>query len=281
MEGNEQMSMGEQLAAVEALLMGQDPKGQEKEKEGDQEGSGNGSDSPSGKADAQQAEGDQGEGDDAPEGAKDPSDAEKNLKDDSGLDYGLIVPLGGGRETTLGELKDYFTGAESREVEVQEREAGILRRQVEMDEIVHVLFRSGQLPPSLKMTVANYLDEHHARASAAVLENIPAWKDESSKAADYGLIRDLAREYGLGAQIEHQLQYPSHPGTLQLLRDFARLKETVRKARGDLRPKPDAQSRIKPQKAPAVSQADSLAARARQTGRTSDKVSAVAALLKG
>jgi hypothetical protein len=251
---------------VAALLSGQDPQahpeGQEERQE-EQE-------TPPQLDGEGQAEEEQQAGDDSPKGQ------EEEQKPD-GLDYTQPIPLGNGREATLGELKDYFQAAEQRELQAQEREAAIARQQVELDEMLYSVV--DELPPQLRQIVAQRMSAQHARAAAAVLEAIPQWREETARQADFGLIQGLAEEYGLTAQIGHQLKFPSHPGTLQLLRDFARLRETVRKAGGKLKAAQAPQSRIKPGTVPRQDKGQALIQRAKQSGKQADQLAAVAQLL--
>lgn len=196
-----------------------------------------------------------------------------------GLDYGLAIPLGNGRDATLGELKDAYNRAEMREVEVQEREAAILRQNVELDEVLNSVM--DQLPPQLRSAAAEHLSRTHARAAAAVLEAIPQWREETARQADFGMIQELADSYGLGAHVAHTLKYPSHPGTLQLLRDFARLRDTVRKAGGKLKAAQAQHSKITPANVSRQDEGKALAQRAKQSGKVGDQIAAVSQLLRG
>lgn len=217
----------------------------------------------------------------APDDATDvatPEPDKQNLAEEDTLDYKMSIPLGNGRDATLGELKDAYQAAETRELDVQSREAAISRQYVEIDELLYSVV--DQLPPQLRDAAAQHLSRTHARASAAVLDVIPQWREETARQADFGLIKDLAKEYGLTAQIDHQLQYPSHPGTLQLLRDFSRLRDTVRKASGKLRAAQSPQSKIQASTVPRMDQGRALVQRAKQSGKQGDQVAAIAQLLR-
>ena len=58
----------------------------------------------------------------------------------------------------------------------------------------------------------------------AVLEAIPAWKDQDSMAKDRGGIVNMGSEYGFS---EQEITYTQDARTLRMLHDFLRLRERV------------------------------------------------------
>jgi hypothetical protein len=215
--------------------------------------------------------------DNAADDDPDASDDEKKDDEAGGVDYKQKIPLGDGRSITLGELKDAYQDSAARELEVQERETKMIEQSVEMQRILKYF---DCMPPQLRYRAAQDIDDHVRRESEGVMDVIPSWRHESARAADTILIQELASSYGMRAEIEAELRFPTDRRIVKMVRDFARLRAHVKQARAkaELAPKPSSQ--IKPVRNDGAGErVANLQQRAKTTRNASDQLKAVEALL--
>lgn len=203
----------------------------------------------------------------------------KKTGDVEKVDYAMEIPLADGSTVTLGALKDAYQDTRDRELDLQERENKMIERAVEQDRVLKYF---DQLPPQLRYRAAQDLDEHIRRESDGVLDLIPTWRHEDARTVDHGLILELAASYGMKAEVAAELKYPSDRRIVKMLRDFSRLKASVKQARLQAKQDPAPSSKIKPNRTDVTQgNAQALADKAKQSRSRADEIAAVGALLKG
>jgi hypothetical protein len=214
-----------------------------------------------------------------PDEPPDPKAGKKN-GDPEKVDYDQEIPMADGSTVKLGELKDAYQDTRERELDLQERENKMIERAVEQDRVLK--FFDANLPPQLRYRGAQQLDEIIRRESEGVLDLIPTWRHEDARTVDQDLILELANGYGMKAEIAAELRYPSDRRVVKMLRDFARLKASVKQARAAAKQAIPPSSQIKPSRNDGrQSNADALATKAKSSHTRGDEIAAVEALLKG
>lgn len=141
----------------------------------------------------------------------------------------LTIPLGDGETTTLGEWKDRVKSLrdlDSERTEVTDKrnelEKTLLQTRSEMNNLLSVI------PPEMREQMVGMAQDktrvYQQEQEQAVLEAIPAWKDQDNMAKDRGGIVNMGSEYGFS---EQEITYTQDARTLRMLHDFLRLRERV------------------------------------------------------
>lgn len=221
--------------------------------------------------------------DDAPGGdAKDDSDKEVQEADDGEPEtedpeaakafYAQEVKLSNGEVMTIGQMKDLAQDYSAKQVELVERENGVMRQRNELEEMGQYL----QLPPEvlerIQVQQRQYLTQEHHNMLAA----IPEFKDQVTFEKGRVAIFELGQEYGvdLSRVTDHRV--------VKMLHDYARLKSSIKTARDNVK-----QIRVQEPKAKNVApkgqrtDLNNAITRAKTTGNPADQERAVELLLKG
>ncbi len=203
--------------------------------------------------------------------------------------YDLVVPLGDGETTTLGELKDYRKEfgpiAEARE------QVETARNDLEKDKLatIHQWNAVGAaietpqeqaLFEKMQRQAQAYQDRWLTTQNKLIRETMPEWENADTRIADRDAIVALGREYGFSPP---EMTATHDARTLRMLRDHARLRGQL----AEMQKKPT-QQRAKPN-APGKTSGTKLTkrrlaqrrAQAKATPHLHDKASFVRDLLEG
>lgn len=248
-----------EIEQVEALLSGKPLKSQEKAPETGQD------DAPGGDAAADDGTEEEEEPDDEGAEGEEP-DAEAKAF------YAQSVKLSNGETMTVGALKDLAQDWNAKQVELIERENGVMKQRNELEEIGQYL----QLPPEVRERIEHQQREYLSQQHNQMLAAIPEFKDQASFEKGRVAIFDLGAEYGvdLSRVTDHRV--------VKMLHDFARLKVGIKAAKDNVKqirtPEPKAKQRA-PQG--RQSELNNAIERAKATGSAGDIDRAVGQLLKG
>ena len=141
----------------------------------------------------------------------------------------LVIPLGDDETTTLGEWKDRVKSLKSLDEERaditqirNDYEKSLLQTRTELSALMQLLPEENraELVKAAQERAGNYETEQQQ----AVLEAIPAWKDQDQLAKDRAGLVDMGSEYGFS---EHEITYTQDSRTLRMLHDFLRLRERI------------------------------------------------------
>lgn len=281
-EGRRSLSEDEKLAAVADLLSGKASGGGD-EDSGDSAQAGDGE----GEQGAGQQDGGEGGGGVADEddaAAEAAGEGKKAPARDDAF-YAQEVALPDGDVVTIGELKDAYAQRQASELAMTEREGKVARQIGEAHHLAEALRE--HVPPQYLQGAAQELDQRISREAAALLEIYPAWKQETARQADHGLVLDMVSRLagGQGTAIYHKiaafLDQPTDREVMQVLVGAARVLGQASKRQREL-------ERVRAEKpaarhaAPArpSTELDKLTRRAKETRRAEDQVRAVEALLR-
>lgn len=190
------------------------------------------------------------------------------------LDYGLKVPMTDGEPVTLGELKDAWQNRQSAMLELTNRENDVLR---ETEKAQMLLSYVEDLPPHIREAAKANAVADYQREMQLLVTIVPETKTPEGVNAMRTAIYGLAAEYGVPKRDIDQVK---HAVTIKMMYDFARLKQSIRAAKENVKPlrstEPKAEAGInKP-----TSELQRLTAQAKQSRRPQDEAAAVAALLR-
>jgi len=246
-----------EIEQVEALLTGKPLKSQEKAPETGQD------DAPGGDAAAE--EGEEAEPDAEGDEGEEPDTEAKAF-------YAQPVKLSDGSTMSVGELKDLAQGWNAKQVELIERENGVMKQRNELEEIVQYL----QLPPEVRERIQHQQTEYLSQQHNQMLAAIPEFQDRAQFEKGRVAIFDLGTEYGvdLSRVTDHRV--------VKMLHDFARLKVGIKAAKDNVKQirTPEPKAKHLPPKG-RQSELNTAIDRAKQTGNAGDIDRAVGQLLKG
>jgi len=211
-----------------------------------------------------------------PEGSPDePLAAEE--PEESSIDYDLEIPMPDGREAmTLGQMKDRVTELERTELQYQDRENDLARRQ---DEFAQIAAQSGvEINPQARQRMDQLMQDHLHHEHKAMIDSMPEVSDPTAFEKMKGEIMADMKEYGLEAMA---LQVTDH-NAIRYMRDNARLRRKLREAE-KLPEKIHKASKkgTKPRRATKRSTQDKMVADAMASNDDDTKQAAIDNLLRG
>jgi hypothetical protein len=224
------------------------------------------------KAKPEAPEKDHAEGEEAAEPEKEPAAADEPEKDE--VDYGMKVPITGGEPVTLGELKDLYQGRHAAQLELIERENGVLR---EMEKSAMLLQYVHDLPEHVREAASQQAVADYQREMQTLVSIVPELKTEEGSRAVKDAIYSLAAEYGVQRRDIDQIK---HAVTVKMLYDFARLRGDIRAAKANVKPLRSTEPAGKRPSSSHQPEAQQLAARAKQTRNSGDELAAIESLLR-
>jgi len=209
---------------------------------------------------------------DEPPPEKEEATAEEQAEE-AKLDYGMKVPITGSEPVTLGELKDAWQNRQTAMLEITDRENAVLR---ETEKAQTLLSYIDQLPPHIADAAKAQAATDYQREMQALVTILP----EAKTTEGIRHIRDglyaLAEEYGLS---KRDVDGVKHAVTIKMMHDFARLKQSIREAKQNVKPlRSDTPKAAQASINTNATQA--LIAKAKQSRNVSDEVAAIDALLR-
>jgi hypothetical protein len=201
--------------------------------------------------------------------------ATEETTEQAGLDYGMEVPMSSGEKVTLGALKDAWQARESAVLELTERENGVLR---EAERAVRLLQHVSMLPPEARQAAAERADAEYRRELELVGVSMPEARTPEGEKKIREDLFSLDDEYGLKRGVtESRIK---HASILKQLRDYARLKASIKEARANV--KPLRAESLKAAQGVAASKSDLQVAidKAKSSKNTNDEAKAIDALLR-
>ena len=211
------------------------------------------------------------------EAAEGESPAAEGEAESERIDYKLKIPMPDGADpVTLGELKDFYqkrskTSLEQIEAEnktMQEREAAeTLLRYVE------------DLPPEVRARAQNHAIRDYTKEMTLLQHAVPESKTPEGMAAMKKAILGLTDSYGVDPRaVERVMDHT----TIKMLYDYARLRESVKAAKGLVKPLRSVTPQASGKAASNPnSELQSRIDRAKRTRNDLDEAAAVDALLRG
>ena len=190
--------------------------------------------------------------------------------DQEEIDYTQEIPLSTGEKVPLGKLKDAYQEQSARLLEVQTRENQIAQKTTHMKEMAEWL---NVVPREHQERAAAEIQQQASQELDLLLDAIPSWKDKEGFNLGKKAVFDLANEYGIGELLAGINDHRA----IKLLHDFQELRNTIAKAKKEVKPLKRKLPGSK-KKTPG-SKTQSLVDKAKQTGNRSDQVAAVSALI--
>ena len=207
----------------------------------------------------------------APEKEQDGGD---ETPEKGGLDYGMQVPITGGEPVTLGELKDAYQNQQSAKLDLIERENAVVREREQANLLLSYI---DQLPPHIVEAAKERAVTDYQQELAILHEAIPESRTpEGAKVMKESIYR-LAEEYGVPKQAIDQIK---NAVTVKMMYDFARLKESIKAAKANVKPLRSESTKATPGAIGTKSELQGKIDRARSTRSHADETSAVDALLR-
>lgn len=209
------------------------------------------------------------------------SELANHLKVEQADLYDLQIPLGDGKATTLGEMKDNFKEfgpvKEMRDQVEQQRndyEKQLLQTRTEINEIMQLI------PAQIRGQLIEQARGRHKAwtqdQETLVLEAIPDWADPDKRAIDRAAIVESGAEYGFS---EQEITYTQDARTLRMLRDFSNMRRELAEMKAAAKRQPgNISAPGKPAPKARKTNLRNLIGKAKQ-GTDQDKVRAVSALI--
>jgi hypothetical protein len=213
-----------------------------------------------------------------PEGEEPPPEKEEataeEQAEDAKLDYGMKVPMTDGEPVTLGELKDAYQSRQAAMLELTGRENDILR---ETEKAQMLLAYVADLPPHIRDAAKANAVADYQREMQLLVTIVPESKTPEGVNAMRTAIYGLAAEYGVPKRDIDQVK---HAVTIKMMYDFARLKQSIRAAKDNVKPLRSADPKAAVGISKPTSELQRLTAQAQRSRNPQDEAAAVAALLR-
>jgi len=190
------------------------------------------------------------------------------------IDYGLKVPITGGEPVTLGELKDLYQNQQTAKLELIERENEVLRQHEKTSMLLSYV---DSLPEHVRAAAAQQAVADYQQQMAILTDLIPETRTPEGVKGMKDAIYSLAAEYGVARRDVDQIK---HAVTIKMMHDFARLKQSIKAAKDNVKPLRSASPAGVKQSIVSQSETERLVAKAKQTRNSGDEATAVAALLR-
>ena len=189
-----------------------------------------------------------------------------------GIDYSVEVPMQDGSKVTLGALKDAYQDSQRTDMERQERENALFRKEMDLNDLLPFV----QLPPEKAEQVKQDQEAYMRQQHQLMLEMVPEMADQTQFVARKQSIEAHAKEWG----IERHVDRLTDAVLVRYVNAMAKREEGMRSAAQNVKPLRSKEPRAVNKSVGKVDAATNAAQRAAQTGNRRDQQAAVEALLK-
>ncbi|WP_299084451.1 hypothetical protein [uncultured Paraglaciecola sp.] len=201
-------------------------------------------------------------------------DAEPETED-SGIDYGMKIPMPGDGETlTLGELKDAYQEKQTKELDLTDRENKL---SIEYDKVKDLVQIADNLAPEQRERLVYHAQREFEQEQAKLAHILPELATPEGVKTVRNELYELGAEYGVS---NDQVDQVKDAVTIKMMHDFAKLRKSVKEAKETVKPLKSVN--VKAGKGRTnVSNIDAAINKAKKTGSHQDETAAINALISG
>jgi len=190
------------------------------------------------------------------------------------VDYSAEVPMADGSKVKLGELKDFYQNHATAKLDLVEQENQVMKLRSETE---YLLSYVRDLPPEVRAAAEAQAVKDYSRESEMLQAAIPEVRTKEGAARVKESLYALAKDYDLPVSIVDGIR--DHT-TLKMMYDFARLKQSIKDAKANVKPLRAADAKAAQGSKHAPSDIDAKIARAKSSRNSSDQLQAIDALLR-
>ena len=189
-----------------------------------------------------------------------------------GLDYSAEVPMQDGSKVTLGALKDAYQDTQRNDLERQERENALFRKEMDVNDLLPFV----QLPPEKAAQVKQDQEAYMRQQHELMLEMVPEMADQTQFVARKQSIEAHAKEWG----IERHVERLTDAVLVRYINAMAKREDNMRSAAQNVKPLRSKEPKAVNKSVGKVDAATNAANKAAKTGSRGDQIAAINALLK-
>jgi organic radical activating enzyme len=188
------------------------------------------------------------------------------------LDYSIKVPITGGEPVTLGELKDAYQSTQAATLELVERENKVMSQ---LEKAQTLLSYISELPPHIVEAAKAEVTQDYESQMTKLGNILPDVKTAEGTRQVRAALYTLGEEYGIPNRVVDGIKDAL---TIKMMYDYARLKQSVKAARDNVKPLRSESPRAG--SASKQSETDLLISKAKTTRSDADQLKAIDALLR-